>query len=77
MKKDTCITKDHIDLELLRARTELLEHADKRYAPLIIKTIVYGMIGTFAGGIVLGIGSLVTTNVLEGLSDKSYEQTQN
>lgn len=77
MENKTCITEEHIELELLRARTEVLEHADKRYAPFIIKTIVYGMIGTFAGGIVLGVGSLVTTNLLEKLQPQDYANTSN
>lgn len=77
MAKKTCVTEEHIELELLRARNEVLEHADKRYAPLIVKTIVYSMIATFAGGIVLGVGSLVTTTFLEGFENKTYEQTSN
>lgn len=77
MSKKAAVTEENLEHELLLARTEIIDHSDKRYAPMIVKTIVYGMIGTFAGGIVLGVGSLVTTNFLEGLSTKPYEQASN
>lgn len=77
MPKKTPITEEHIELGLVNTKNEILEHADKRYAPMIVKSIVYGILASFAGGVVLGLGGLVTSTFLNSFSTKAYEQPQN
>ncbi len=73
MTDKPCATHDHVEIEILKTKQELLEQADKKYAPIVVKTIVYGLIGTFAGGIVLGLGGLVTTKFIASFSQEQHE----
>lgn len=52
--------------------------SDSRYAPMIVKTILYGLLGTIAAGVVFGIGDLVIKSFINNIERGAYpiqEQT--
>lgn len=61
------ITRDTLKAELLDSAREERDISDLRYAPMIVKTIVFGLIGSIAVGVVMGIGNLVINGAVEKL----------
>lgn len=61
------ITRDTLKAELLESAREERDISDIRYAPMIVKTIVFGLIGSIAVGVVMGIGNLVINGAVEKL----------
>ena len=61
------ITRDTLKAELLESAREERDISDLRYAPMIVKRIVFGLIGSIAVGVVMGIGNLVINGAVEKL----------
>jgi len=61
------LNKDFLRAELLDLARNEREASDKAYAPMLVKTILYTLLGTLAGVVVLGVGNLVTQKFIQGL----------
>lgn len=61
------ITQKDLELELLKNNKAEREASDGKYAPIIVKTILYGLLAALASGVVLGMGNLVTEHFISSL----------
>ncbi len=70
------ITTKDLELELLKHREAERVASDGKYAPMIIKTVVYGLLVAFAGGVVLGMGDLVSKAFIGNIEQKAQSEAQ-
>lgn len=66
------VNTQDLELELLKHRENERKESDGRYAPMIVKTILYGLLGTIAAGVVFGIGDLVIKSFINKLDPEAY-----
>jgi hypothetical protein len=52
-----------IELQILKNNEKERTRSDESYAPIIVKTIVYGAVGTLAGGILFGVADIVINSI--------------
>ncbi len=65
------LNKTELDLALALEREKERKESDGRYAPMIVKTILYGLLATLAGGVVIGMGDLVSKAFIRNIEEKT------
>jgi len=72
---DDFATKDHVKAELLESERQEREISDDKYAPMIVKTIVFGIVGAIALGVVMGIVNIFVGRTIDAI-DRTTQPTQ-
>lgn len=58
-------SEDKVNLIVSENNRKERDVSDRVYAPVVVKTILYSLMGTLTGGVVLGIGNAVIKSYLK------------
>lgn len=62
MNEPAFATEDHVQVKILESCKSERDESDKRYAPILVKTIVYSIVGIMASGVAFGIANVISSN---------------
>lgn len=68
------IDKRDLELELLKQANAERKVSDERYAPMIVKTILYALLGVLASGVVFGMGDLIIKAFINNVDESAHTQ---
>lgn len=74
MSEEKPIYPTDLELAILKKAKEERDASDGKYAPMVVKAIVYGILVAFAGGVVLGMGDLVSKAFIKTIDEKSQNE---
>ena len=59
--------QNEIENHILKSERKEREVSDDKYAPMIVKTILFYIIGTLSAGIIIAIGNAVFSSLINHL----------